>query len=740
MKKKILNLLLTTIFLLGIFCVPGYAEDEPDTFVFGKYEQNGRLTDGPEDIEWQILDEKGTKLLLVSSYALENLPFNESGEACTWETSSIRAWLNSEFLETAFPPVWVEAVCTTELENKRYSRGADCGNDTEDKVFLLSEYEADHYFLLNSQRKAQASKMSGADCDNDGYCWWMLRTMGNNSTNVMGVHAEGGLNYNGRSIDEPRAIRPAIWLDIAKLDVLNTSVLGDMYYYGSDETEQDFTKAFEYYKKAAIGGDAYSMNNLATMYYNGEGVEKNYTIAIEWFTKAAELGDKHAMDNLGCIYLNGEGTPLDYSKAMEWFKLAVEHGNTDSVSNMGIMYRNGFGVKQDYSTALNLFEIAAEAGSALGMFNLASMYHCGYGVDRNLDIAMDWYKKGAALGDEKCIAIVENPSWIDLIAESVDQINQDMPSMNENEDLFSSQVQTEIVCQREWYEEPSPSWDIVSISHDSSYPAPYKFANMSIDELEAVYECEADSMKITEELAWVSFEIGHEYQTMMFDHDYEKAAEWYEKAVEAGDFSAMNNLAVLYYFGNGVPQNYTKAAELYERAAASGNISAINNLGKMHVNGLGVKHDFIKAKSLFEKAANKDDTLAMFYLGNLYENERFNQYDYFKAEEWYEMAAAAGSSYASSSAMNNLGVMYENGQFGTPDYAKAILWYEKAAETGSANAMKNLGVLYKYGLGVEQDYIKAAEWIKKGHDLGAQYTSFLLEEPEISEAVKSLEN
>ena len=52
--------------------------------------------------------------------------------------------------------------------------------------------------------------------------------------------------------------------------------------------------------------------------------------------------------------------------------------------------------------------------------------------------------------------------------------------------------------------------------------------------------------------------------------DFEKAAELYTKAAEQGLSLAQNNLANLYYYGQGVEQDYVKAAELYTKAAEQG--------------------------------------------------------------------------------------------------------------------------------------------------------------------------
>ena len=48
--------------------------------------------------------------------------------------------------------------------------------------------------------------------------------------------------------------------------------------------------------------DKESFYKLGIIYYYGKGVEKNYSKAIEYFRKAAELGDPCSMTNLGVIY------------------------------------------------------------------------------------------------------------------------------------------------------------------------------------------------------------------------------------------------------------------------------------------------------------------------------------------------------------------------------------------------------------------------------------------------------
>jgi len=77
---------------------------------------------------------------------------------------------------------------------------------------------------------------------------------------------------------------------------------------------------------------------LGYMYKNGEGVSQDYTKALDWYTKAAEQGFAKAQYNLGLIYVEGgEGIPQDYNKGLDWLTKAAEQGLAEAQANWGIM-------------------------------------------------------------------------------------------------------------------------------------------------------------------------------------------------------------------------------------------------------------------------------------------------------------------------------------------------------------------------------------------------------------------
>ena len=66
------------------------------------------------------------------------------------------------------------------------------------------------------------------------------------------------------------------------------------------------------------------------MYGEGKGVRQDYTKAREWYQKAADQGDAYAQNNIGAMYYLGHGERQDYAKAAEWFEKACDNGNKKS--------------------------------------------------------------------------------------------------------------------------------------------------------------------------------------------------------------------------------------------------------------------------------------------------------------------------------------------------------------------------------------------------------------------------
>ena len=189
------------------------------TVFFGSYEQDNDTANGKEDIEWIVLAKEGNKVLVISKYALDCQRYNSTWTDVTWETCSLRKWLNGTFLNAAFSSVEQNSIISSTVSadnNPSYSTSP--GNSTTDKVFLLSFTEANKYFSSDSARQCQGTAYcyaQGAYKGSNGNCWWWLRSPGNYPLYAAYVYYVGSVLSNGRDVlDDDGAVRPALWINL----------------------------------------------------------------------------------------------------------------------------------------------------------------------------------------------------------------------------------------------------------------------------------------------------------------------------------------------------------------------------------------------------------------------------------------------------------------------------------------------------------------------------------------------
>ncbi len=121
--------------------------------------------------------------------------------------------------------------------------------------------------------------------------------------------------------------------------------------------------------------------------------------------------------------------------------------------------------------------------------------------------------------------------------------------------------------------------------------------------------------------------------------DEKQAAFWYEKAANAGDPGAQQQIGYFYQAGIGVERDPTRAAQWFERAVAGGLISAKVNLGVAYAWGLGEHKDPVFAARLFREAAQKGSGMGACYLGLMYYLGLGIPKDAAQARHWLELGA-----------------------------------------------------------------------------------------------------
>ena len=188
------------------------------TVEFGKYDSGN----GIQPIIWRVLDDKDGRLL-VTEKAIDCYPYNKNWAETTWETSSIRAWLNGEFFNKAFNEEEQKRIKESQISDEiDPTYGTMTGNETKDKVFLLSRNEARRYSPNIDELKCLATEYAikqGVRVEKNeeidkNMCEWWLRSPGKNNTKANFVYTFGGTSDIGRDVHWEMGVRPALWIDL----------------------------------------------------------------------------------------------------------------------------------------------------------------------------------------------------------------------------------------------------------------------------------------------------------------------------------------------------------------------------------------------------------------------------------------------------------------------------------------------------------------------------------------------
>jgi len=148
-----------------------------DIIYFGTY--NGA------PIAWIILKVEADKMLLITQKPIAQKPFTDEIKKVTWETSSLRTWLNNEFMQS-FSAQQQRQILPTNL------------GDTTDMVFLLAVSE-----MAELVRHDVTYKISEE--------WW-TRTSTENG--IMYTTSTGWVQTEGDQVIRDKGVRPSIWISL----------------------------------------------------------------------------------------------------------------------------------------------------------------------------------------------------------------------------------------------------------------------------------------------------------------------------------------------------------------------------------------------------------------------------------------------------------------------------------------------------------------------------------------------
>ena len=234
-----------------------------DIITMGTYEQDN-ISNGKESLNWQILDIKDGKALIISCPVLDCKEFSETADIAGWSESSLRKWLNTDFYESAFSDSEKSIITLTEINNPGTYVGyddsgcwtvsntvsnletilseADGQDNTQDRIFLLSIDEANKFFASDNDRKAFLSdygteifiklgfeQAQNGNIDEDtirdyyeqeaskygrGFCNWWLRSPGIIEGTAAAVDYNGSSGQSMAVNAKDGGVRPAMWIEI----------------------------------------------------------------------------------------------------------------------------------------------------------------------------------------------------------------------------------------------------------------------------------------------------------------------------------------------------------------------------------------------------------------------------------------------------------------------------------------------------------------------------------------------
>ncbi len=195
--------------------------DVGDYITFGKYEQDNDLSNGKEELEWLVIDKTEDKILVISKYVLDCIPYSDSATDITWELSPLRRWLNKDFIADAFAYEEEREILISPVtaQKSKYSK-CDPGKTTKDRVFILDTTETIKYMDSYSARVCKATPYAiargvyVASGEFEGNALWWTRSPGSKYQDyAANIGVDGEIFHYGYKVTEPDiGVRPVIWI------------------------------------------------------------------------------------------------------------------------------------------------------------------------------------------------------------------------------------------------------------------------------------------------------------------------------------------------------------------------------------------------------------------------------------------------------------------------------------------------------------------------------------------------
>lgn len=295
--------------------------------------------------------------------------------------------------------------------------------------------------------------------------------------------------------------------------------------------------------------------------------------ALLMLSSAAEAGHPRAAMLVGWLHEEGRGTEKNLEQATRWYRFAAEQGEADAMAALGRLLLQE---KQAAAraTAWQLFQRAAGLGDPDGQYYLGWMLTEPEGELRDNVQAYGWFIKAARQGHVGAQLAVAT-----LL-------------------MKGRGVAVDTKAADDWLLRAAETRDPV---------AHYLLGRLREDAGRGNLDAARNSY-------WIAAIAGHREAQFALasllaksaaEADRKEAAEWFDKADEAGHKTAANRLGELYRDGTGSLQQLDKARNIFQRAAEYGDPNAMYNLAGMQNAGLGGRRDTDKALEWYARAADE---------------------------------------------------------------------------------------------------------------------------------------
>lgn len=411
--------------------------------------------------------------------------------------------------------------------------------------------------------------------------------------------------------------------------------LGQCYNFGYG-VKKDLQKAFYWYQEALKDGDIHSFIKLGFLYRDKE-FEENPKKAFEYFLKAAEKDVEEGLYLTGLCYLNGDGIEKDIQKALDFLKKATDLGYDVSRTYLAECYLKGALVPKDLKKGYELYYLSAESGSISSLIQVGYMLHYGIGVEKNEEKAKEYFE---------------------MIA-----LNEDIETQFMLGNLF------------------------IKFENDSDY---YKRG------------CE-----IIKKLAEQKFDPAVKVLSMIYYQDEKfsvrvKCIPLLQELADKGDKQSAYLLALSYMKGDLINADEKLAFAIFSELAEDGDVPSKLHVGTSYLNGQGTKVNVKKGLKLIDEAHREGNKDAGHILGVLYSNGEFVKKNIKTAFQYFLESAHLGN----TESMCLVGSFYLGGNEIEQSLELAIEYLQRAVNLGHKKSKEVLSDVEKTIIELEAEPIK----------------------------------